>query len=189
MKQKDLLRQIIKREIDLLFEAFEMDNDRKSYAPTDNVIKTANNALNSIDVAKQNGIQLTSIDGNKDEGSGRQKAKKLSNKEVQSFTEMKRLKSFFESNNKNVEDERRRLGITQLQRGTVDEMSKSNILLVWNLHGGDACKSWVNSQLSNTHTQGVKTKERLRKLGGAYKNNGMGVFRTQYDPSQQRILK
>jgi hypothetical protein len=117
------------------------------------------------------------------------KAKQLSQKTKQSFAEMKRLKSFFEPNLTKVEEERKRIGIIQQRRGTIYEMIKSNILLVWNLHGGDACKKWVTYKLSDTHEQGNNKKERLRHVGGAYKNNGMGVFRTQYDPSQQRINK
>jgi len=184
---KSFLRKIIKEQINLLFESFEMNNNKRSYVPTNEVSKTAQTALGAINIAKQKGIQLSSIDETGNQGSGKLKARQLSQKQKQSFVEMKRLKSFFESNASKVEEERKKIGIIQQRRGTVDEMVKSNMLLVWNLHGGDACKKWVTSKLSDAHEQGNKKKDRLRQSGGAYKNNGMGVFRTQYDPSQQRI--
>jgi hypothetical protein len=186
---KNALRKIIREQINLLFESFEMKNNNKNYMPTTEVAETAQTALEAITVALQKGIKLASLDTTGNQGSGRMKAKQLSQKTKQSFAEMKRLKSFFESNLTKVEEERKRIGIIQQRRGTIYEMIKSNILLVWNLHGGDACKKWVTSKLSDTHEQGNKKKERLRHVGGAYKNNGMGVFRTQYDPSQQRINK
>lgn len=183
----EALRKLIREQIDLLFESFEMQNERKTYVPTDNVAKTARTALGAINIAKQKGIQVGSVDESGNQGSGRRKAQQLSQKTKQSFIEMKRLKAFFEANSAKVEEERKNVGIIQQRRGTVDEMTKSNLLLVWNLHGGDECKKWVESKLSDTHEQGNRKKNRLRQAGGAYKNNGMGVFRTQYDPSQQRI--
>jgi hypothetical protein len=183
----NVLRKIIREQINLLFESFEMKNDNKNYTPTGEVARIAQIALEAINVAKQKGIELTSLDETGNQGSGRLKAKQLSQKSKQSFVEMKRLKSFFESNSMKVEEERKKLGIIQQRRGTIDEMIKSNILLVWNLHGGDPCKKWVTSKLADTHKQGVQKKDRLRQAGGAYKNNGMGVFQTQFDPSQQRI--
>jgi len=184
---KEFLRKTIREQIDLLFESFEMQNEKKGYLPTTEVAKTAQMALEAISLAKQKGVEPTSLDETGNQGSGRFKAKQLSQRKKQSFVEMKRLKAFFESNTGKVEEERKMLGIIQQRRGTIDEMSKSNILLVWNLHGGDPCQKWVTSKLSDTHSQGMHKKERLRKAGGAYKNNGMGVFRTQYNPSQQRI--
>jgi hypothetical protein len=184
---KNVLREIIREQINLLFETFDMGNSNKNYTPTGEVAKVAKTALDAIEIAKQKGIQLSSLDGSGNEGSGKIKATKLSQKAKQSFAEMKRLKAFFDSNAAKVEGERKTHGIIQQRRGTIYEMIKSNILLVWNLHGGDVCKKWVDSKLSDTHEQGLKTKDRLRQIGGAYKNNGMGVFNTQYDPSQQRI--
>ena len=183
------IRKIIREQIDLFFETFEMNNDKKKFTPTNEVSKTAQIALNSIGIAKQNGIQVQSIDVEGNQGSGILKAKQLSQKIQQSFAEMKKLKSFFKTNAQNVEEERKKIGIIQQKKGTSDEMSKSNILLVWNLHGGDVGKKWIESVLLDAHKQGNKKKERLRKIGGAYKNNGMGVFKTQFNPSQQRINK
>ena len=183
----DFVRKIVREQINALFESFDMQNGNKTYIPTDQVARTAQVALDSIDAAKQSGVEPSSLDGTGNQGTGRKKAVQLSQKIKQSFPEMKRLKSFFESNASKVEEERKNIGIIQQRRGTRDECIKSNTLLVWNLHGGDEAKNWVNSKLSDTHEQGNKKKERLRQVGGAYKNNGMGVFKTQYDPSQQRI--
>lgn len=185
----NVVRKIIREQIDLLFEAFEMRNNNKSYVPTNEVSKTAAAALQAVEMAGQNGIKPSSLDGQNNQGNGMIKAKQLSAKEKQDFMEMKKLKSFFDTNSQKVESERKAIGIIQQRRGTASEMVKSNILLVWNLHGGDACKKWVTSKLSDTHDQGTKRKERLRTLGGAYQNNGMGIFQTQFDPSQQRIKR
>ena len=186
---KNFVRAIIREQIELLFESFEMKNSNKTYVPTNEVIRTATIALQSLNAARQNGARPTSLDETGNQGTGSKKAVQLSKKVGQSFSEMKRLKSFFESNAAKVEEERKKIGIIQQRRGAIDEMNKSNILLVWNLHGGDACKKWVTSKLSDTHEQGNKKKERLRKAGGAYSNNGLGVFTTQHDPSMQRIHK
>jgi len=183
----DAIRKIIQEEVSLIFEAFDMQNQKKSYVPTDAVAKIAGTALQAIEIAKKNGITPSSIDLKGNQGNGRQKAQQLAKKTSQSFAEMKRLKAFFDANLKKVEDERRSIGVIQQRKGTTDEMVKSNILLVWNLHGGDVCKKWVDLKLSDTHEQGNKKKERLRAVGGADTNNGMGVFKTIYDPSQQRI--
>lgn len=186
---KNVLRKIIREQIDLLLESYEMNNDGKSYVPPQKVAETAQIALNAISRAQQNGIQPTSIDAGGNQGSGRMKAKKLAQKVSQSFSEMKRLKAFFEANATKVEDERKNVGIIQQRRGTVDEMIKSNLLLVWNLHGGDAGKKWVTDKLSNSHDEELKTKERLRFAGGQGKgdNKGFGSLNYLHDPSQQRI--
>jgi len=186
---KNVLRKIIREQIELLFESYEMKTDGKNYTPPNQVAKIAQTALEAINMAKQNGIQLTSIDENGNQGSGKLKAVKLSQKAPQSFTEMKRLKSFFDTNTAKVEEERRKIGIIQQRKGTVDEMTKSNLLLVWNLHGGDACKKWVTDKLSDSHGEELKTKERLRLAGGQGKdtNKGFGALTFDRDPSQQRI--
>ncbi|MFA5068144.1 MAG: hypothetical protein WC466_08975 [Candidatus Izemoplasmatales bacterium] len=183
----DVIRNIIRKQINLFFESFDSDNDKKTYVPPNDVAQIAKLALDSAIIAEKNGIKVKSLDEKGNQGSGRTKAKKLSEKTPQNFSEMKRLKAFFDSNAKTVEGERKKHGIIQARRGTSHEMSLSVVLLIWNLHGGDVCKNWVDSQLSDTHNQSIKKKERLRSAGGAYKNNGMGVFKTQYDPSQQRI--
>lgn len=183
------IRKLIQEQLKKLFESFDMDNEGKSYVPTTEVSKVAQIALQALNKISQNGARVSSLDDTGNEGSGKLKAKQLASKKSQSFAEMKRLKSFFDSNAAKVDAERKNIGIIQQRHSTIDEMTKSNILLVWNLHGGDVCKKWVDSKLSNAHEQGNKKKERLRKAGGADKNNGMGVFKTQFDPSQQRIKR
>jgi hypothetical protein len=185
---QNIIRKIIREQINLLFETFDMkSNSNKMFTPNTQVAEIAKKALETIQFAQKKGIQLSSLDENGNEGSGRLKAQELSKRVPQNFAKMNRLKAFFQANSAKVEEERKNLGIIQQRRGTPDEMTKSKILLVWNLHGGDVGKKWVESQLSNIHKQGLKKKERLRKIGGAYKNNGIGVFKTQFDPSQQRI--
>lgn len=184
-----VLRNIIREQINAFFETFGMDNDKKTYVPPTNVSKVASTALSVLNKIQQSGGGVSSINGEENQGSGKIKANSLSQKTPQKFSEMNRLKAFFTSNLKNVEEERSKHGIIQQRKGTEHEMMKSNTILVWNLHGGDECKKWVETQLSDTHKQGNKKKERLRKAGGAHQNNGMGVFKTQYDPSQQRILR
>lgn len=186
---KNVLRKIIREQINLLFESYEMKNDGKSYTPPQKVAEIAQLALGAIGAAQQNGIQPTSIDAGGNQGSGRIKARGLSQKKPQSFSEMKRLKAFFESNDAKVEEERKKIGIIQQRRGTAEEMKRSNLLLVWNLHGGDACKKWVTDKLNSSHEDELKTKERLRFAGGHDKNDnkGFGSLNYLYDPSQQRI--
>lgn len=183
----NIIRKIIAKEIDFLFETFYMDNDKKSFTPTDSISKIAKNAIGALDNIRNNNRSVSSIDANNNQGSGIIKAKQLANKEKQSFVEMKRLKAFFDSNESLVNKERTNLGIIQKRKGSFEEMVNSNILLVWNLHGGDPCKTWVNEKLQNTHDNAKKEKDVFRKAGGANKNNGMGVFNVNYDPSQKRI--
>ena len=154
------------------------------FTPNDKIARTAAIALSVLEK-----FSNKSVGDNKNEGSGKQKAISLSKKEAQSFPQMKRLKAYFENNSEKVVEERRRNGVLPQHFGKEVEMGKSNIILVWNLHGGDEAKRWVESQLSSEHGENLRTKEHIRKAGGAHSNNGMGVFKTQYDPSQQRIRK
>lgn len=179
---KNIIRAIIREQIELLFESFEMKNEKKTFVPTDNVAKTAKTALEAIAIAEKNGIKPISSDESGNQGSGRQKAVRLAEKEKQNFSEMKRLKAFFESNAPEVEQERKRLGIIQQRKGTINEMENSSILLVWNLHGGDACKEWVNAKLSDTHEKGLNKKKNYRAAGGNIElgknnpNDGFGAL-------------
>jgi ribosomal protein S18 acetylase RimI-like enzyme len=90
----------------------------------------------------------TSNGGN--EGSGKRKAQELSQGTPHSHAQMKRLKAFFDAN----------------QPGSPE----------WELHGGDAAKRWVDSALSVTHDDNMRTKDNMRKIGGGGygMNDGMG---------------
>jgi hypothetical protein len=95
-------------------------------------------------------------------GSKLEKAVELASGKVQTFNQIKKLRDFFTSNQENKQD-------------------KS-----WNLHGGDACQKWVESELSKFHDENLRTKSNLRDAGGADApsngNNkqrgrkGMGIF-------------
>ena len=102
---KDIIRNIIRKEIEVLFEAFEMRNEGKKFTPPQNVSQIASEALKAINMAKNNNVTPVSLDEKNNQGSGRLKAKSLSARTPQNFSEMKRLKAFFESNSSKVEEE------------------------------------------------------------------------------------
>lgn len=87
-------------------------------------------------------------------GSKLEKAVELGGKKAQTFNQIKKLRDFFTSNQENKQDQS------------------------WNLHGGDACQKWVESELSKFHDKNLTTKGRLRDAGGAGEKKGMGIFRT-----------
>lgn len=87
-------------------------------------------------------------------GSKLEKAVELSNGTAQTFNQIKKLRDFFTSNQDNKQDKD------------------------WNLHGGDACQRWVESELSKFHDENLRTKKNLRQAGGAGDKKGMGIFRT-----------
>ncbi len=165
------IREIIRKNINDLFESFEFEkNDNERFIPTEPIAAASSLALQVHETVRQKGWKVSSLDEGGDEGSGKLKAKKLSNREPQNSNEMKRLKAFFEKNSDNAASERKKYNITPQQHGTTQEMKKSEVLLVWNLHGGDACRDWVNNTTQSEHDEDVKTKERIRSVGGAGKN-------------------
>lgn len=97
-------------------------------------------------------------------GSKLQKAIELSNGQAQTFNQMRKLRDFFAKNQNNKNDDS------------------------WNLHGGDACQKWVESQLSKFHDENLRTRQNLQKAGGAGDKKGMGVFDTTLmDPTKGRF--
>lgn len=179
------IRKIIRQEIDILFESFEFKNHNDTFTPPIEVARTAELAKNIYNHLKEKGTKINSIDGNENEGSGKLKADNLSQKTPQNFGEMKRLRAFFENNAEKVNAERQKSPTRP--KGTEEEMMSSHALLVWNLHGGDACKNWVYNKISDKHSENLKTKERLRGSGGAGINKGLGIFKTKHDPTNQRF--
>lgn len=85
-------------------------------------------------------------------GSKLEKAVELASGKVQTFNQIKKLRDFFTSNQENKQDSD------------------------WNLHGGDACQKWVESELSKFHDENLRTKSNLRKVGGAGEKKGMGTL-------------
>jgi len=184
---KKQIRKIVKKEIEKIFENFEFVNDDEKFIPTTPIATTSGLALQVYENVRSKGWEVSSLDESGDDGSGKLKAQKLSQKTPQNFNEMKRLKAFFEKTQNKADVERKKHSIQQNQKGTKQEMSKSEVLLVWNLHGGDVCRDWVNNSMEDKHDSNKKTKERIRKLGGAGNNKGMGVFAPPKDPTNTRI--
>lgn len=87
-------------------------------------------------------------------GSKLEKAIELSNGTPQSFNQIKKLRDFFVKNESNKDQN-------------------------WNLHGGDACKKWVERELEKFHDNNLRTKGNLRAIGGAGEKKGMGTMDTR----------
>ena len=87
-----------------------------------------------------------------------------------SHSQLKRYVAFFENNKTKVD----------IERSLGKEVSNSDILLIWNLHGGDKCMNWSNDELKKTKQSNLKTKENLRLAGtGSKDGEGMGIFQTK----------
>lgn len=155
---EEILRQIVQEEIRAVLEAFEFDNN-KTYSVPDNVARTAQKALDSIEENN-----LTSSDTKR--GSGIQKAKQLAKKESQSHEQMKSLKSFFETNKEEYEKAKIK-GLTIKNSGAIQSFE---------LHGGIAGREWVNHKIKMTKQSNLNTKKNLRVAGGAGTNKGLGIF-------------
>ena len=85
--QFDEIRSIIKS---VLRESVEFDNN-KTFIPLPNVAQRAQEALNAV---SRNDLTQSGTN----QGSGKSKAKELASKQTQSFDMMRRIKSFFETN-------------------------------------------------------------------------------------------
>ena len=178
------LRNIIKEEIDNIFEAFEFRNE-ENYIPTEKIAQIASLALSAFNLVKQRGWKIENPNSN--EGDGSLKAKYLSEKQPQTFADMKRLKAYFDNNEAKVQESRKKHGIDSSLIGTKKEMTRGQDLLMWNLHGGDECKNWVNAEIDKSHETNLKTKKIVRDAGGAGVNKGMGSMGAPKDPTNTRI--
>lgn len=164
------IRKIISEEIRFVFEAVTFDNN-KTFIPPPNVAQRAQEALNAV-----SSNNLTQSGTN--DGSGLSKAKELASKQTQSFDMMRRMKSYFETNEEAYKS-------AKASGGTVRD---NGIIQAWELHGGDSGKDWVNQEMNSLNQSNLKTKDNLRKAGGAGTNKGMGVFDTTImDTTKQRI--
>lgn len=160
MLNESQIRQIISEEIKLVFEGVTFDNN-KTFLPPPNVAQRAQEALNNV-----SNNNLTQSGTN--DGSGLSKAKELASKQSQGFDMMKRLKSFFETNQESYNAE----------KAAGKTIKDSGIIQSWELHGGDSGKDWVTSNLNSLNKSNLNTKSNLRKAGGAGVNKGMGTFST-----------
>ena len=133
-------------------------NNNKTFTPPPNVAQRAQAAINVV--SKNNLTQtLTS-------GSGMSKAKELATKQVQSFDMVRKIKSFFDTNEQAYK--------ADLSAGKT--VNNSGIIQSWELHGGDSSKDWANQEIGSLNSDNLNTKKNLRKAGGAGVNKGMGIF-------------
>ena len=164
------LKKIISEEVVSVVEAFEFNYD-KIFIPPVHVASVAKNALGTI---AHN--DLTTYGGN--EGSGKEKAKTLSERKPYTHGMMKRLKAYFDKN----------LDTIRQERNTGKNISNSGVIQVWELHGGDAGMKWVNGEIAKHNDSNLRTKKNIRQIGGAGINKGMGTMDvTMMDPTKQRI--
>jgi hypothetical protein len=151
------VREIVKQ---VVSEAFTFDNNKR-FTPPPNVAQRAQEALNKV-----SSNNLTQSGTNV--GSGLSKAKELASKQIQSFDQMRRMKSFFETNAEKYQQE----------KSAGKTVNDSGVIQSWELHGGDSGRDWVNQELGSLNQDNLNTKKNLRKAGGAATNKGMGVFDT-----------
>lgn len=156
------VRKIIRQEIENLFEDFKYRYDGNFY-PNDSMIKSCLEALNAVD---QN--DLTKNVSNANEGSGKSKAKSITNKEPLNHSQLKRMKAFFDKNESEV--------LSQKSKG--EDMSTSGLLQIWNLWGGDAGKSWCNTHISKRNSSN-DTSKTVRGASGISTKNLMNPLNTR----------
>ena len=155
------IRKIVSEEVKRIFEAITFDNN-KTFIPPPNVAQRAQEALNVV-----SGNNLTQ--SGTDIGSGLGKAKELASKQSQGFDMMRKIKSFFDTNEDAYKSE----------KSAGKTIKNSGIIQSWELRGGDSGKNWVNQELSSLNQDNLNTKKNLRKAGGAGINKGMGIFDTK----------
>lgn len=154
------IRKIISEEIRAVFEAVTFDNN-KTFTPPPNVAQRAQEALNAV-----SNNNLTASGTNT--GSGLSKAKELAAKQTQSFDQMRRMKSFFDTQEASYRQE----------KSAGKTVKDSGVIQSWELHGGDSGKDWVNQEMGSLKQDNLNTKKNMRKAGGAGTNKGMGIFDT-----------
>ena len=186
-----ILREFISNKIDIILsEAFKFKNDNESFIPPTDVSKVAKRAGVVYQNLKDSGQakNIKNSVGGDNEGSGKRKFAALSAEEPQSHSELKRLYSFFKNNEQQVSEERKKLGISIMEKGLEKEMKQYSLLLIWNLHGGDQCYKWVSDNLDRKNKENLTTKKNQRVAGGANTNKGMGTSDvTMMDPTKMRI--
>lgn len=156
--QFDEIRSIIKS---VLRESVEFDNN-KTFIPLPNVAQRAQEALNAV---SRNDLTQSGTN----QGSGKSKAKELASKQTQSFDMMRRIKSFFETNQEAYNAE----------KAAGKDINSSGLIQSWELFGGDSGRDWVKQELDSLNQSNLNTKKNLRKAGGAGENKGMGTFDTK----------
>jgi len=146
---------------EVLSEAVTFDNN-KTFTPPPNVAQRAQEALNNV---SNNNLTQSGTNA----GSGLSKAKELASKQTQGFDMMRRMKSYFDTNQEAYNAE----------KAAGKTIKDSGIIQAWELHGGDSGKDWVNQEMGSLNQSNLNTKKNLRKAGGAGINKGMGTFDTK----------
>jgi len=131
----------------LIREALEFNNN-KTFTPPQDVIAAAKKALETV--------RPSSMSGH-DKGNGANKARQLAAGDPQTFAQMKRLKSFF----------------------STEEKSDKKDHAAWELHGGDKAYAWVTRELDRINAGNLRSKKVARTMGGAGINKGMGTLDKQ----------
>ena len=140
---------------ELIREALEFNND-KTFIPPQDVIMAAQNALETVSPSSMSGDN---------KGNGANKARRLAAGDAQNFSEMKRLKSFFDTEKENKDRDR----------------------AAWELHGGDRAYAWVTRELERLNKGNLRSKGVARVMGGAGINKGMGTLsKSLLDPTNTR---
>lgn len=152
MNERLLIASLIRESV---LEALEFNNN-KTFIPPQDVIASAKLALDTVSPQSMS---------EENKGNGANKARQLAAGEAQTFAQMKRLKSFFDTEQKSEE--------------------KNDA--AWKLHGGDKAYAWVKRELERINTGNLRSKATARAMGGAGVNKGMGTFdRTMMDPTKTR---
>lgn len=163
--EKSRIHKIIQEEISLFFEDFKFDNSQKTFQPNPAMIGNCQRAIKAI---QQN--DLTASGGN--EGSGKDKAKAIINKEPISHSVLKRMKAFFDNNQSDYQAE--------LAKGNT--LMNSGLIQSWNLWGGDAAKEMANREIDYAQKDNQKRKD-IKTFISPTKTS------TLMDPHNTRIRK
>jgi hypothetical protein len=156
------IREIIRKEIENLFEDFRYRYDGNFY-PNESMISNCQQAL---EVVQRN--DLTKQTTNNNEGSGKSKAKSIVNKEPLTHSQLKRMKAFFDNNQSEFSQE----------KAKGETIETSGLIQSWNLWGGDAGKSWCNSKISQRNSSN-DTSKTVRGASGIRSKNLMNPLNTR----------
>ena len=140
--EKSKVNKIIQEEISLFLEDFKFDNSQKVFNPNPAMIGNCQRALKAI-----GSNDLTGEGGN--EGSGKEKAKSIINKEPMTHAMIKRMKAFFDKNASQYQ--------TDLAVGKT--LMDSGVIQSWNLWGGDAGKEMSAREVNYTQKDNQKRKD------------------------------
>jgi len=170
--KKQFVIEVVDKLKNLISEVGEF-NYNKTFTPTDSVAQKAKEALAGVS-------SNDSTIANTHKGSNKQKAKELAEKKTQNLSQMKKMATYFSANAASV--------IKIKQQGGPKTDEEKGIMQAWNLHGGEAGNQWVKNELARFHDENLRTKNNMRKAGGAGVNKGMGIFdKGIMDTTKQRI--